>query len=102
MLPFYHNSLVLGRRCLAWGRIGNEKEHGFSILLVESDALYGKWLIMQNKSNLSLSMSDNVLIKKIHSKNEEIQKIWPPKLESQKSGYFFNNQTGDAKSPFSQ
>ena len=33
-------------------------------------------------------MSDNVLIKKIHSKNEEIQKIWPKKLKSPKSDHF--------------
>lgn len=42
------------KKILAWGKVVNEGKHGFNILLVESDGLYGDWLIMQNKNNLSL------------------------------------------------
>lgn len=42
------------KNILAWGKVSNQKNLGFNILLIECDDLYGDWLIMQNKNNLSL------------------------------------------------
>lgn len=42
------------KNILAWGKVSNQNNLGFNILLIECDDLYGDWLIMQNKNNLSL------------------------------------------------
>ena len=42
------------KNILAWGKIVNEMDLGFNVLLVEGDGIYGDWLIMQNKNNYSL------------------------------------------------
>ena len=42
------------KNILAWGKVSNPKNLGFNILLIECDDLYGDWMIMQNKNNLSL------------------------------------------------
>lgn len=42
------------KNILAWGSIQNFDGYGFNILLVDSGDIYGDWLIMKNKNNLSV------------------------------------------------
>lgn len=62
------------RNILAWGRVVNRKEHGFNILLLDSDELYGEWLIMQNKNNLSLFSPGKERKEPFAFKLDELQK----------------------------
>ena len=42
-----------GKNILAWGEIVNSTGYGFNILLLDSGDIYGDWMIMHNKNNLS-------------------------------------------------
>lgn len=42
-----------GKNILAWGEIANGAGYGFNILLLDSGDIYGDWIIMNNKNNLS-------------------------------------------------
>ena len=41
------------KNILAWGEIVNKAGYGFNILLIDSGDIYGDWIIMENKNNLS-------------------------------------------------
>lgn len=41
------------KNILAWGKIVNQYGYGFNILLLDSGDIYGDWIIMNNKNNLS-------------------------------------------------
>lgn len=41
------------KNILAWGEIINKSGYGFNILLLDSGDIYGDWVIMNNKNNLS-------------------------------------------------
>lgn len=47
-IPQYKNKNIL-----AWGEIINKSGYGFNILLLDSGDIYGDWIIMNNKNNLS-------------------------------------------------
>ena len=42
-----------GKNILAWGEVYNQANYGFNLLLLESNGLYGDWVIMENKNSLS-------------------------------------------------
>ena len=42
-----------GKNILAWGEIVNSAGYGFNVLLLDSGDIYGDWVIMNNKNNLS-------------------------------------------------
>lgn len=42
-----------GKKILAWGEVINNYDNGFNLLLLDNGSLYGDWLIMNNKNNLS-------------------------------------------------
>ena len=42
-----------GKNIMAFGEISNSKGLGYNLLLVDSGEIYGDWLIMKNKNNLS-------------------------------------------------
>ncbi len=42
-----------GKNIMAFGEISNSKGLGYNLLLVDSGEIYGDWLIMENKNNLS-------------------------------------------------
>ena len=43
-----------GKDIQGWGEIRNSGGKGFNILLIDSGEIYGDWMIMDNKNNLSL------------------------------------------------
>ncbi len=48
-IPQLKNKNILG-----WGEVINKSKNGFNILLIDSDGIYGDWIIMNNKNNFSL------------------------------------------------
>lgn len=42
-----------GKNIMAFGKISNSNRFGYNLLLIASDGIYGDWLIMKNKNNLS-------------------------------------------------
>ena len=47
-IPHYGKTNILG-----WGEIKNQLGYGFNVLLLDSGDIYGDWIIMNNKNNLS-------------------------------------------------
>lgn len=47
-IPQYKKTNILG-----WGEITNQFGYGFNVLLLDSGDIYGDWIIMNNKNNLS-------------------------------------------------
>lgn len=47
-IPQYKKTNILG-----WGEITNQFGYGFNVLLLDSEDIYGDWIIMNNKNNFS-------------------------------------------------
>jgi hypothetical protein len=51
---YYYIPTYKNKNILAWGAVSNTKGYGFNLLLIDGDDIYGDWLIMTNKNNLSI------------------------------------------------
>lgn len=49
----YYIPQYKGKNILAWGEVSNQSGLGFNLLLLDSGDIYGDWIIMNNKNNLS-------------------------------------------------
>jgi hypothetical protein len=47
-----------GKNILAWGAVSNQAGYGFNLLLLDSGGIYGDWIIMNNKNNLSIILEN--------------------------------------------